>query len=534
MTFPPPVAALVGRHGLRLSLRTPYRKAAHLRAAALLVGLSRIIPRLEMDRTATMEQLRAKLADELRRMVEEWTDHHLDRKRPLERDALEEQEELYAVLRSDAQEAKAVGDWRRWAGRAAVFTERHALPIAPESDEFRRLCMELGEVETRFYDEVRERMDGNYSGSLAMSLGALQAAPAGPSPAPAVLAGMPPEMATLRLSEAVERYCNFNIQAGKWKNKKAALEKDYGPPLRAFAEFLKDKPLGELTKGDALTYFEMMVTRQDIGAATQSKILGRVAALLRYCHEKLQYPADIAGALKTATTPEHESYERFTADDLRALFESDAYRGMVFEKSYQYWVPLICLYTGSRLGEPSSILLKDVKELHGGPAYFLSGEGNQGGKNKNGPRWVPVHPELIKAGFLEYVEMVRAEGHTFLFPDIYDHPISGRSFEPSGFFTAYRRSVNVGKQQGEGKSTKAAHSFRSTFISAMVEARIDGGVRRKLVGHAAKDVHEAVYDQSDIWAELVKAVEAVSFGLNHAPFRDSPAFKTYRDRNRPG
>lgn len=481
-----------------------------------------------------MEGLRAHLDNELRDMVEEWTDHHLGRKRPLERDQLEEAEEQYSLLRSDSVEAKASGDWRRWSKRAESLIERRGLEILPESDEFRRLCLELGEVETRFFDVISARLRGDYSPHPAL------ATQPEPAPAAAIAAAlhttpsisMPPRKASMRLSEGMEHYFQFKITGGAWKDPERARNNDYGPPIRVFIQRLEDKHLGELAREDVLDYFDWMTTRTDIGATTQKLHLERVGAFLRHLKGKLQYPEDLSDALKMAKVPKAQSYEKFEADELRALFESEAYADMEFSKSFQYWLPMVCLYTGARIEEPASILLRDVKEIEGTPAFFLSGDGNQGGKNDAAPRWVPIHPELIRAGFLDYVAVVRAEGHEFLFPDIYDHPRHGRTHEPSNFFTEYRRSVGVGKQKGEGKSTKAAHSFRSTLISALAEAEVSEDVRKRIVGHAASDVHGTVYDQSKLWPQRVAAMHSLSFGLRHPTFRDSPRFRLMRLRGK--
>lgn len=480
-----------------------------------------------------MERLRAHLDDELRKMVEEWTDHHLGRQRPMERDEIDGTEELYSVLRSDCMEAKAAGDWRRWSGTAARFSELRGLNLQPDSDEYRRLCMELGELETQFFELIQSRLQGDYARPAtlpkAASVATLQLAPdLGDTTHPT----MPAARAAMSLSEAMEHYFRFKINGGAWKDPQRARNNDYGPPLRAFIKHLDDKPMAALVRADVLDYFDWMTGRTDIGATTQKLQMERVGAFLRHLKAKLQYPEDLSDALKMAKAPKARSYEKFAPEELRALFESEAYADMEFDKSFKFWLPMVCLYTGARIEEAASILLKDVEVRDGAPAYFLSGEGNKGGKNDAAPRWVPIHLELLKAGFMDYVAGVRGEGHKYLFPDIYDHPQHGRTHEPSNYFTEYRRSVGVGKQKGEGKSTKTAHSFRSTLVSALAEAGVSEDVRKRIVGHAAGDVHGKVYDQSELWQKRVSAMQGLTFGLKHVPFRDSAQFRRMRTRGR--
>ena len=167
------------------------------------------------------------------------------------------------------------------------------------------------------------------------------------------------------------------------------------------------------------------------------------------------------------------------------------------------------LYTGARIAELAGLELDKIQTLFGCPCYFLShpeGE-NKGGKNEFAPRWVPVHPALIAAGFMDYVELLRSEKHTRLFPCLGKAARDGYAKRATDDFVKYRRKCGVGAEEGEGRSAQVFHSFRATLVSAMVERRIDGDTRRALVGHASsealgvddkRDAHGIIYDQSDV------------------------------------
>jgi hypothetical protein len=56
------------------------------------------------------------------------------------------------------------------------------------------------------------------------------------------------------------------------------------------------------------------------------------------------------------------SYEKFTVDDLKALFEGPYFRAHEYDEPFKYWLPVLGLYTGARLEELAQVHLADVKQ----------------------------------------------------------------------------------------------------------------------------------------------------------------------------
>jgi hypothetical protein len=167
---------------------------------------------------------------------------------------------------------------------------------------------------------------------------------------------------------------------------------------------------------------------------------------------------------------------------------------------------------------------------------FMSSEkANGGGKNMSAPRWVPVHPELFKAGFIDYWETVKAEGHLRLFPELQGVETNHRDeFQKyaSEDFKEYRRSVGVGSLTGRG--TKAFHSFRATFSTFLDD--VNERNCERLIGHTSqggKSVHQSVYNQKDFNPrEMFDFISQLDFGLSHPPFKDNPEMRHIRAKRR--
>jgi len=70
-----------------------------------------------------------------------------------------------------------------------------------------------------------------------------------------------------------------------------------------------------------------------------------------------------------------------------------------------FWLPIAALFTGARQAELAGLRVSNVQELEGVPLLFIVVNRRAGKriKTKASERVVPVHPELVKLGFLNYV-----------------------------------------------------------------------------------------------------------------------------------
>lgn len=537
-TIPPTLAAAAGRRVLKLSLRTGYLRTARMRAASMLAGLQVIMPSLLVTKTegCPVDDVRDKLEALLKEMNERWSYHHLSRPCALEEDRLEEEDETISLVRSDCMEALQTGNWRRWLGAAQQFVAEHGLAIEEGAGDFRELCYELGKLEAR---------------SLGVALAALRGE-MDTQPAPSQhgkYASLPlaPRLegdAAMLLSEVYEKFCTHKTNQKAWKRPDVSRAHDYDPIIPPFIALIGDKPLGSLTLADVRKFVDETMKGVGRKIGTKKRDLDRVKAFLNYAHKHLGGPA-VTGplSLEMSYNEIHDSYEPFSPVELERLFNSTEYMANTFKKASQFWLPLLGLYTGARIDEPASMLLKEIVQEGHIWAFYMSGdEANGGGKNAYAPRWLPIHPVLMDLGFTEYVQMLKDEGHERLFPDIGAAARDGYGKRATTDFTAYRRGVNVGgdslnpdTEKWEGDNTKVFHSFRSTVSTGLSYAGVDGETARRLVGHEAKDVHGRVYLKHLDQRWLVPALAALSkldYGLSHPKFADTEAYRKARKRIR--
>lgn len=143
-----------------------------------------------------------------------------------------------------------------------------------------------------------------------------------------------------------------------------------------------------------------------------------------------------------------------------------------------YWIPLLGLYTGARVGELAQLRTIDIQQDAGVPMLSITNEGDgQRVKTSAGVRKVPIHSELVRLGFLDYASSRQREGETPLWPSL-----PPREGKPGGYFShwfgVYRRSLGFGKYPD-------FHCLRHTVRSQLANAGVPEALIDALVGHDA-------------------------------------------------
>ena len=158
--------------------------------------------------------------------------------------------------------------------------------------------------------------------------------------------------------------------------------------------------------------------------------------------------------------------------------------GNVIVRDQHYWVPLIGLFTGARSNEICQLLVKDVIQVDGHWAFHITNEGHeeQQVKNDNSKRLVPIHPELVKLGFLDY-HSDRTNAHDqWLFPTAVPDGARGKRNASFGkFYGQYAKKIGV-----KVGSEVNFHSFRHTLTDAMRAVDILDPEIAMIVGHEKK------------------------------------------------
>jgi integrase len=206
----------------------------------------------------------------------------------------------------------------------------------------------------------------------------------------------------------------------------------------------------------------------------------------------------------------------YSADQLTNIFSSPLYTGHKSEsvrhkpgkfhlRDGYFWVPLIALHSGMRLGEIVQLLKSDVKQ-EGGIWYFdVRGGEDKSLKTASSKRRVPIHPLLLQHGLLDLVKTGSPSGRAF--PEIKKGADGYASHNFSKWWGRYAAHV------GFKTDRTAFHSFRHNFLDALRAANSPEYVNKALMGHIDKSVHGGYGSGAPLYG-LKEAVDKVKYPLD--------------------
>jgi hypothetical protein len=163
----------------------------------------------------------------------------------------------------------------------------------------------------------------------------------------------------------------------------------------------------------------------------------------------------------------------------------------------QYWGPLLGTYLFLRLSEMAGLELADLSE----DVRVLSVRSNSTRrlKTKESERDLPVPPEMLRLGFVDYVRMLRVAGHKLLFPEL---ATRGKNTPLQNFFykdfsTILWCALPYAREMG-----LVFHAFRKTGNTLLVNENADPVVRQRILGHTVTGVN-GVHYTGPLWLSRV-------------------------------
>ena len=194
---------------------------------------------------------------------------------------------------------------------------------------------------------------------------------------------------------------------------------------------------------------------------------------------------------KIQTTAQREAdteaaRQPFSDADLQKIFSPESYRTR--KSPHEFWFPLIGLFSGLRLNEIAQLYLTDIAEVNGIWTFDINKNApDKKLKNVTSRRLVPVHPQLLALGFLEFLEDMKKLGKPRMFSQLsYVEGSYGR--QPGRSFADYLTSIGITEKE------KVFHSFRHTFNDNLKQvALLADEARSELMGHAHQSINANVY-----------------------------------------
>jgi hypothetical protein len=209
-----------------------------------------------------------------------------------------------------------------------------------------------------------------------------------------------------------------------------------------------------------------------------------------------------------------------SVQELCRTFQSPAYINGAVQRDWKYWIPPILLTTAARVAEVSQAYTNDIVYVLGIPCFSFVWDSQDGDdddeqdtllgritrkakteeefrrlKNQASRRIIPIHPDLLQLGFMQWVKRRQAEvGRTpgLLFQELTWEEKSGYGRKPSEYVIELLKTAGVWK-----KRKKVCHSLRATCIQQLRRVGMPEDDRHRYIGHANKSQEDKSYSETE-------------------------------------
>lgn len=221
----------------------------------------------------------------------------------------------------------------------------------------------------------------------------------------------------------------------------------------------------------------------------------------------------------------------FRKEQLDTLFSSAIYTGRkntvraIWERGDNiirdgyYWVPLVGLYAGMRLGEILQLIHADIARDENGVWYFDINKDTEGKslKTDGSQRKIPIHSHLIEAGFLDYWKSreAKCQKGKRLFEDNITYQDGDKIKNYSRQFAAYLKALEI-------KTPKHVfHSFRHNYVDQIRRMKgVTDEVLDALDGRSAGEERSrstrTTYGTDFTPSDLKPFIEQIDYGLDRS------------------
>jgi integrase len=475
-------------------------------------------------------------ADLIRRLVDTWKHEELSldhevrwTARPLET-KLRAQRKLREGIQEDLTEARSlrgIGDRdaivRAWGDTAADCALGEGIVVDRTAPEFLDFVLAIHDAAIAVWEAILRRLDG-------------EDVPTPPLPAPS--APTRPMRATKGV-ETVSELLNA-YKAAKWAGWSTSSRTAVEPVFRLLRDTIGDREVRAVDRAAAREVLEIVQAlparlgrRKELEGLTvpeaveEGKRLGletigpgtinrgymvHVSAIFGWAAQEERADRNPFKGLGVADpVDDRDKRDPFTLPQLQAMFASEPWDAPLPHddaKPGRYWVPLIALFTGMRLGEAAGLRIMDVEELDGITALRLRPHEGRSLKNKESRRDVPVHSGLQRLGLLAFVEHRRrcaASAAELLFPDGKANSRGQSGAKLGEWFVSHVRKLGL-----EGAKL-GIHSFRHGFEDRLRAIGLHGRPEGLTLTGRAVAGSEGGYGSGFTLEDLRAALERVAY-----------------------
>ncbi|MHC2561451.1 DUF6538 domain-containing protein [Bradyrhizobium liaoningense] len=390
----------------------------------------------------------------------------------------------------DAMLALAKGDITHVRFGLEELLEEFQLNLDPKSQSYRRLGMAVLAARVKALKDIARRNTGEPVDTPTLAIG-----PVAPSGSGGTLRNAVegwererprPPGTVHEYKRAVEMFIQLHGDLPV-----AEIKKSHARSFREALQLVPSARRGSLRTAGLPELSEWGRTHPEaptVSAGTVNKQLGAVQAIAGWAYHNGVIPDDAPWSdpfQKMRVEEEQSGRGPFTVHELQAIFDAPLFTHQESPTGAKgaagVWLPLLALFNGARQAELAGLKTSNVGQEANAPLLFIVADRKAGKrvKTKVSERVIPVHPQLVRLGFLDYVEERRRQGeNSWLFPTVAPDQAGALSAWSKWFGRYLRTTVGI-------KDTdRVFHSFRHGVKDALRRGRVDVEAREALLGHS--------------------------------------------------
>lgn len=264
--------------------------------------------------------------------------------------------------------------------------------------------------------------------------------------------------------------------------------------VRRFEAHTKNPAIGTLTRAQGAEYRKQLMGDAKLTVGMASAQLVWMNIFLNFELDNYQRitvnPWAGLGITNSTTT----SRDEWKDPQVVQLFDSPLFKAYELPTvdraglDAAYWVPLIGAYTGARISEIAQLLVADIKEVDGVQCYQIAVTDDewQSIKVESSKRVIPVHSELVRLGFLDYVRDMAALGAVRVFPALVVSENNGAGGGISKWFSEYKTAAGFGP-------ANVFHAWRNTVETKLQRSREGQLYIDRYLGHKPEGMGAGTY-----------------------------------------
>ena len=304
-----------------------------------------------------------------------------------------------------------------------------------------------------------------------------------PAPAPA-----PAQEQGLKLMGLVDKY--FLLKS----HLLPATAQSYKNCCQEFQDFLKNPNITSIMSSDVSRFQEHLAKNKNSVRTIENKI-GLLSSLFNFAIKQSHYFAENPAqgrALLTKKQRIARGYETFELEEIKQIFTAEEFTREKERDPDFYYLCILGLVTGCRVGELSSLKKSDFKKTPTGTDYLTI----RVAKTLAGVRSVPFHSGILELGLQEFIDSKSDSVFKYT-----DREGKGAGNASGKKFSRLLETLKLKREK------LVFHSLRKFFNDYLLKKDVPYEPRCQYIGHEIGDTNVSTYTKQFSEDELLRYVE---------------------------